>query len=45
MTTSTIDLTLPYKTRVQDALGNKHLKSALERSTGRMDGQLSLIHI
>ena len=39
MTTSTIDLTLPYKTRVQDALGNKHLKSALERSTGRMDGQ------
>ena len=31
MTTSTIDLTLPYKTRVNEALGNKHLKVALER--------------
>ena len=39
MPTSTIDLTLPYKTRVKDALGNKHLKVALERSTGRMAGQ------
>ncbi|HHY54392.1 MAG TPA: lactate utilization protein, partial [Chloroflexi bacterium] len=39
MATSTIDLTLPYKTRVKDALGNKHLKIALERSTGRMAGQ------
>ncbi len=39
MPTSTIDLTLPYKTRVKDALGNKHLKIALERSTGRMAGQ------
>ncbi|MCB0052237.1 MAG: lactate utilization protein, partial [Caldilinea sp.] len=39
MTTSTIDLTLPYKTRVQDALGNKHLRTALDRSTGRMAGQ------
>jgi L-lactate dehydrogenase complex protein LldF len=39
MTLSTIDLTLPYKTRVQDALGNKHLRVALERSTGRMAGQ------
>lgn len=39
MTISTIDLTLPYKTRVKDALGNKHLKVALERSTGRMAGQ------
>jgi L-lactate dehydrogenase complex protein LldF len=39
MATSTIDLTLPYKTRVKDALGNKHLKVALERSTGRMAGQ------
>jgi len=38
-TISTIDLTLPYKTRVKDALGNKHLKVALERSTGRMAGQ------
>ena len=39
MTTSTIDLTLPYKTRVQDALSNKHLRTALDRSTGRMAGQ------
>lgn len=39
MPTSTIDLTLPYKTRVKDALDNKHLKIALERSTGRMAGQ------
>ena len=39
MAISTIDLTLPYKTRVQDALANKHLKVALERATGRMAGQ------
>ena len=37
MTTSTIDLALPYKTRA--ALGNKHLRTALDRSTGRMAGQ------
>lgn len=36
MTTSTIDLHAPYKTRVADALGNPHLKTALSRATGRM---------
>ncbi len=39
MATSTIDLHLPYEERVRDALGNRHLKTALERSTGRMAGQ------
>ena len=39
MATTTIDLHLPYKTRVQSALGNRHLKTALERATGRLTGQ------
>lgn len=39
MPTSTIDLHLPYETRVANALGNRHLKTALERSTGRMATQ------
>jgi L-lactate dehydrogenase complex protein LldF len=39
MATSTIDLHLPYDTRVERALGNRHLRTALERATGRMDGQ------
>jgi L-lactate dehydrogenase complex protein LldF len=34
---STIDLTRPYKTRVHDALENRHLKSALERATARFN--------
>jgi L-lactate dehydrogenase complex protein LldF len=41
MATSTIDLHLPYDERVRGALGNRHLKTALERSTGRMAGQRS----
>jgi len=36
---ATIDLHLPYATRVEQALANRHLKTALERATGRMDGQ------
>lgn len=39
MATSTIDLHLPYTTRVDNALGNRHLHTALERATTRMDGQ------
>ncbi len=39
MATSTIDLHLPYTTRVAKALGNRHLHTALERATERMDGQ------
>ena len=39
MATSTIDLHLPYDTRVDRALGNRHLRTALERATGRMAGQ------
>src|SRR5512134_1392158 len=39
MATSTIDLHLPYDTRVDKALGNRHLRTALERATGRMAGQ------
>ena len=39
MATSTIDLHEPYKTRVAGALANRHLKTALERSTVRMAGQ------
>jgi L-lactate dehydrogenase complex protein LldF len=35
----TIDLHAPYKNRVDAALGNAHLKTALERSTKRMSGQ------
>ena len=36
MTTSPIDLHAPYKTRVQRALDDKHLKIALSRSTVRL---------
>ena len=39
MATSTIDLHLPYDERVAAALKNRHLKTALERSTVRMAGQ------
>jgi L-lactate dehydrogenase complex protein LldF len=39
MATSTIDLHLPYDTRVDAALNNRHLRTALERATGRMAGQ------
>jgi L-lactate dehydrogenase complex protein LldF len=39
MATSTIDLHLPYDTRVETALNNRHLRTALERATGRMAGQ------
>ncbi|MCX6045933.1 MAG: LutB/LldF family L-lactate oxidation iron-sulfur protein [Chloroflexi bacterium] len=39
MTTSVIDLHAPYKERVADALNNKHLKTALNRSTVRMSAQ------
>jgi L-lactate dehydrogenase complex protein LldF len=39
MPQSTVDLSLPYKTRVHDALTNRHLKTALERATGRRAGQ------
>ncbi|MBU6351085.1 MAG: iron-sulfur cluster-binding protein [Chloroflexi bacterium] len=39
MSTSAIDLSLPYKKRVDDALHNKQLKVALDRATGRMAGQ------
>ncbi len=39
MATSTIDLHLPYDTRVESALNNRHLRTALERATGRMSGQ------
>jgi len=39
MTTSTINLHAPYKERVATALSNKHLKTALTRSTVRMVGQ------
>ena len=36
--TPTIDLTRPYKTRVHDALENRHLKTALDRATARLSG-------
>ena len=36
MASATIDLHAPYKKRVQDALNNKHLKTALSRSTIRL---------
>ena len=39
MSTSAIDLSLPYKKRVDDALHNKQLKVPLDRATGRMAGQ------
>ena len=39
MATSTIDLHLPYDERVDKALNNRHLRTALERATGRMAGQ------
>ncbi len=35
----TIDLNAPYKNRVETALNNAHLKTALDRSTRRMSGQ------
>ena len=38
-TTAVIDLHAPYQERVADGLNNKHLKTALGRSTGRMSGQ------
>lgn len=39
MPTAVIDLHAPYAERVESALQNKHLKTALARATGRMDGQ------
>jgi L-lactate dehydrogenase complex protein LldF len=36
MATSTINLYAPYKERVENALNNKHLKTALNRSTIRL---------
>ena len=36
MTTPIIDLHAPYRQRINDALGNPHLKTALARATGRM---------
>ena len=36
MTTTPIDLHAPYKQRVADALNNKHLRTALSRTTWRM---------
>jgi len=39
MTTSPIDLHAPYRTRVERALNNKHLKTALSRSTVRLSNQ------
>jgi len=37
MTTTPIDLHAPYKQRVADALNNKHLRTALSRTTWRMN--------
>ena len=37
MTLSKIDLNAPYKKRIQDALGNKHLKSAVGRTVAHLD--------
>lgn len=39
MATSTIDLYAPYHERVETALNNAHLKTALSRSTTRMSNQ------
>jgi L-lactate dehydrogenase complex protein LldF len=39
MPTAVIDLHAPYQERVEAALTNKHLKTALARATGRMNGQ------
>lgn len=39
MTTSPIDLHAPYRTRVDRALNNPHLKTALSRSTVRLSNQ------
>jgi L-lactate dehydrogenase complex protein LldF len=39
MTKSPIDLHLPYQERVNQALGDRHLRTALGRATGRMSGQ------
>ncbi|MEZ4870071.1 MAG: LutB/LldF family L-lactate oxidation iron-sulfur protein [Caldilineaceae bacterium] len=39
MPTAVIDLHAPYQQRVEAALRDKHLKTALSRATGRMSGQ------
>ncbi|HMN30354.1 MAG TPA: LUD domain-containing protein, partial [Caldilineaceae bacterium] len=39
MSSTTIDLHAPFKERVEDALANPHLRTALARATGRMGGQ------
>lgn len=39
MPTAVIDLHAPYQARVDAALNNRHLQTALGRATGRMSGQ------